>query len=219
MCRCWYSHQSKTSWSSGGGVGGSVREIIKHDSVESDTMVEIDEAVVRASREYLPTLSSALDDPKLNLIIDDGIEFVRRAPADAYDFIVVDSSDPVGPSEGLFSHSFYRDIYRCLRPSGIMTAQSESPRFNQRAFVDLNRCLKDIFGPPSVHCYLAFIPTYPTGMWGFSFCAKGQVHPVQDLPRDRAAQFADAHQLQYYNAGIHQAAFCLPTFIQTLLNE
>jgi spermidine synthase len=174
--------------------------------------------VVRASRDYLPTLSAGLDDPKLELIIGDGIDFVRQAPAETYDLIVVDSSDPVGPSEGLFSQAFYQDVYRCLRPGGVMTAQSESPRFNQRAFVELNHCLKDIFGVASVHCYLAFIPTYPTGMWGFSFCAKDDRHPVQDLDRDRAAQFAQAHHLQYYNAGIHQAAFCLPTAIDQMLN-
>jgi len=202
----------------GGGDGGSVREILKHPQVESITMVEIDEAVVRASREFLPSLSSGLDDPKLKLIIGDGIEFVKNSPEESYDLIVVDSSDPVGPSEGLFSHAFYKDVYRCLRPGGLMTAQSESPRFNQRAFVDLNHCLKDIFGRAFVHCYLAFIPTYPTGMWGFSFCSKDSVHPVKDLDGDHAAQFVQAHNLQYYNVGMHQAAFCLPTFIKNLLD-
>ena len=203
----------------GGGDGGSVREILRHPQVESITMVEIDEVVVRASRKFLPTLSSGLDDPKLTLIIDDGIEFVRNAPAESYDLIVVDSSDPVGPSEGLFSKAFYTDVYRCLRPGGLMTAQSESPRFNQRAFVDLNHCLKAIFGIPQVHCYLAFIPTYPSGMWSFSFCSKNGVHPVEGLDRDRAAQFAYTHGLQYYNIDMHQAAFCLPTFIRTLLES
>ncbi|MGD1904496.1 MAG: polyamine aminopropyltransferase [Leptolyngbyaceae cyanobacterium] len=202
----------------GGGDGGSVREILKHPQVESITMVEIDEAVVRASRTYLPSLSSGLDDPKLNLIIGDGIEFVKTSAAEQYDLIVVDSSDPVGPSEGLFSQAFYQDVYRCLRPGGLMTAQSESPRFNQRAFIDLNHCLKDIFDPEQVHCYLAFIPTYPTGMWSFSFCSKQGSHPIKSLDYGHAAQFAQTHNLQYYNADIHTAAFCLPTFIQTLLN-
>jgi spermidine synthase len=99
-----------------------------------------------------------------------------------------------------------------------MTAQSESPRFNQKAFVDLNHCLKTIFGAESVYCYLAFIPTYPTGMWGFSYCSKNGAHPVKGLDRDRATQFSQDCHLQYYNADIHQAAFCLPTFIQTMLN-
>ncbi|NEQ32794.1 MAG: polyamine aminopropyltransferase [Leptolyngbya sp. SIO4C5] len=203
----------------GGGDGGSVREILKHPQVEQVTMVEIDEVVVKASQQFLPTLSKALDDPKLNLIIGDGIDFVAQAPEASYDLIVVDSSDPVGPSEGLFSADFYQQVYRCLRPGGLMTAQSESPRFNQKAFVDLNRCLKQIFGVDQVQCYLAFIPTYPTGMWSFSYCAKDGPHPVRNLDRDRAAQFAQAKGLQYYNADMHTAAFCLPTFIRNMLFE
>ncbi|MEM6425917.1 MAG: polyamine aminopropyltransferase [Cyanobacteria bacterium P01_D01_bin.128] len=203
----------------GGGDGGSVREILKHPQVEQITMVEIDEAVVRASRQFLPTLSSGLNDPKLNLIIGDGIDYVANAPDAAFDFIVVDSSDPVGPSEGLFSQSFYQQVYRCLKPGGVMTAQSESPRFNQVAFIDLNRCLREIFGGEQVHCYLAFIPTYPTGMWSFSYCSKGGPHPLASFDRNLADQFAQAHTLGYYNAEIHGAAFCLPTFIRHMLTD
>ena len=201
----------------GGGDGGSVREILRHPQVERVTMVEIDEAVVRASKEFLPSLSLALDHPKLDLIIGDGIDYVDQAAAESFDLIVVDSSDPVGPAEGLFSPGFYRNVYRCLRPHGIMTAQSESPRFNQKAFVELNHCLQDIFDPESVFCYLVFIPTYPTGMWSFSYCTKGGKHPTQDLDRQRATEIAEAFELQYYNSDIHGAAFCLPTFIRTML--
>lgn len=201
----------------GGGDGGSVREILRHPQVERVTMVEIDEAVVRASKEFLPSLSLALDHPKLDLIIGDGIDYVDQAAAESFDLIVVDSSDPVGPAEGLFSPGFYRNVYRCLRPHGMMTAQSESPRFNQKAFVELNHCLQDIFDPESVFCYLVFIPTYPTGMWSFSYCTKGGKHPTQDLDRQRATEIAEAFELQYYNSDIHGAAFCLPTFIRTML--
>ncbi|MGB3769387.1 MAG: polyamine aminopropyltransferase [Phormidesmis sp.] len=201
----------------GGGDGGSVREILRHPQVESVTMVEIDEVVVRASREFLPSLSSALSHPKLNLIIDDGIEYLRQAADESFDLIVIDSSDPVGPAKGLFSASFYKDVYRALTPNGVMVAQSESPRFNQDAFVALTHCLQDIFTPESVHTYLAFIQTYPTGMWSFSYCTKGGIHPVESLDAEKSSQFAEAHQLQYYNLEIHQAAFCLPTFIKTML--
>ena len=107
-------------------------------------MVEIDGTVVEASKQFLPSLSKGLDDPKVDLRIGDGIAFVHDAPDETYDLIVVDSSDPVGPSEGLFSAEFYRQVYRCLKPGGAMTAQTESPRFNQRAFVDINHCLQDI---------------------------------------------------------------------------
>ncbi|MEO1590327.1 MAG: polyamine aminopropyltransferase [Cyanobacteria bacterium J06632_22] len=203
----------------GGGDGGSVREILRHETVESVTMVEIDEAVVRASKEFLPTLSTAFGHPKLNLIIDDGIRYLQDAAADSFDLIVIDSSDPVGPSEGLFSESFYRNVYRCLKPGGVMTAQSESPHFNRGAFVDLNRCLRRIFTPDAVFSYLAFIPTYPTGMWSFAYCTKAGQHPVNDLNEARAVKIAEAFDLQYYNSGIHRAAFCLPTFVANLLKD
>ena len=202
----------------GGGDGGSVREVLRHLPVKTVTMVEIDQVVVEASRKFLPTLSLAFDDPKLNLIIDDGIQYVSNAPDKSFDLIVVDSSDPVGPSEGLFSHEFYQQVYRCLRQGGVMTAQSESPRFNQAAFIDLNHCLKEIFGPENVHCYLAFIPTYPTGMWSFAYCSKNGPHPLKDFDDQRSECFAQVHNLQYYNSGIHQAAFYLPTFIKNMLN-
>ncbi|MBE9140281.1 polyamine aminopropyltransferase [Nodosilinea sp. LEGE 07088] len=202
----------------GGGDGGSVREILRHPQVEHVTMVEIDEAVVRASKEFLPTLSGALEDPKLDLRIEDGIAFVANAPDASYDLIVVDSSDPVGPSEGLFSTAFYQQVYRCLKPGGAIAAQSESPRFNQRAFVDIHHCLKGIFGDETVFCYLAFIPTYPTGMWSFNYATKGAAHPLRGFDPARSAAFAAEHGLQYYNVGMHQAAFALPTFVQTMLN-
>ncbi len=201
----------------GGGDGGSVREILRHPQVESVTMVEIDEVVVRASREFLPSLSSSLDDPKLNLIIGDGIKYLEEVEDESFDFIVVDSSDPVGPSVGLFSADFYKNVYRALTPNGMMAAQSESPRFNQEAFVDLSHCLQNVFSPENVHTYLAFIQTYPTGMWSFTYGTKGGTHPVTSLNVERAAEFAQAHELKYYNSAIHQAAFCLPTFIQTML--
>jgi spermidine synthase len=202
----------------GGGDGGSVREILRYPQVEQVTMVEIDQVVVKASRQYLPTLSSALDDPKLNLIIGDGIDYVKKSVDNSFDLIVIDSSDPVGPSEGLFSTAFYQDVYRCLRPGGVMTAQSESPSFNQKAFVDLHRCLKDIFTPEQVFCYLAFIPTYPTGMWSFCYGTKDGRNPIQDFDPDRATTVSQQFDLQYYNRGIHQASFCLPTFVTRMLN-
>lgn len=203
----------------GGGDGGSVREILKHESVESVTMVEIDEVVVRASREFLPSLSASLEDPKLNLIIGDGIDYVAKAAADSFDFVVIDSSDPVGPSVGLFSPEFYQNVYRILRPNGVMTAQSESPQFNQKAFIDLNRCLRDIFSIRSVFPYLAFVQTYPTGMWSFTYATKQGAHPVQALDINQADRFSSQHNLRYYNSAIHQAAFCLPTFVKDMLSE
>ncbi|MEM7726017.1 MAG: polyamine aminopropyltransferase [Cyanobacteria bacterium P01_A01_bin.45] len=201
----------------GAGDGGTIRELVKHPGVEQITMVEIDEVVVRASKQFLPTISSALEHPKLNLLIDDGIKFVENAADNSYDLVIIDSSDPVGPSEGLFTQSFYQDVYRCLRPGGLVTVQSESPIFHQKTFVDLNKCLKQIFGVESVHCYLIFIPMYPTGMWSLTYCSKQGAHPLEDLNREKAAEFVKKHELRYYNTKIHQAAFTLPEFIKKML--
>lgn len=201
----------------GAGDGGTIRELVRHPEIDRITMVEIDEVVVRAAKEFLPTISSALEHPKLNLLIDDGIKFVKEAKDESYDLIIIDSSDPVGPSEGLFSKSFYQDVHRCLRLGGVVTVQSESPIFNPKAFVELNQCLKEVFGVDRVHCYLVFIPMYPTGMWSLTYCSKQGPHPIEDLDYNRAAQFAKDRDLRYYNADVHKAAFCLPTYIQKML--
>lgn len=203
----------------GAGDGGTIRELVRYQNIETITMVEIDEVVVRAAKQFLPTISSAFDHPKLNLLIDDGIKFVKEAAENAYDLVIIDSSDPVGPSEGLFTKSFYQDVYRCLRPGGLVTVQSESPSFNPKAFVELNQCLKQVFGNDQVHCYLVFIPMYPSGMWSLTYCSKQGAHPLKNFNRDRAITFTQEQNLSYYNVDIHQAAFCLPTYIQKMLNE
>jgi spermidine synthase len=206
----------------GGGDGGSVRETLRHDSVKAVTMVEIDQVVVHASRTYLPTLSTAFNHPKLNLIIGDGIEFIHQAQDQSFDLIVIDSADPIGPAKGLFNPDFYTQVYRCLRPGGVMTVQSESPYFNTHAFITLHHCLQDIFGVDHTHCYLALIPTYPSGTWSFNYCSKPDsqqqyLHPVHDMDGERSIGFSQSYPLQYYNPQIHQAAFYLPTAIENLL--
>ncbi len=118
---------------------------------------------------------------------------------------------------GLFNPDFYKGVYRCLTPQGIMVSQSESPRFNERAMVGLYQSLQKIFEPEAVHCYLAFIATYPTGMWSFTYATKGGSHPLANLDDAKATAFAEAAGLQYYNAAVHRAAFALPTFVQQML--
>ena len=203
----------------GGGDGGTVRELVRHEQIEHITMVEIDKVVIKAAREFLPNISSAFEHPKLKLLIEDGIKFVRETADETFDLVLVDSSDPVGPAEGLFTQSFYQDVYRCLRPGGLVTVQSESPSFNRKVFVEINQCLQEIFGNEQVHPYLAFIPMYPSGMWSFTCASKQGNHPLHNFNRDRAVQFAQAQNLSYYNADIHQAAFCLPTKIQKALSD
>jgi spermidine synthase len=203
----------------GAGDGGTIRELVRYPEIERITMVEIDEVVIRASKQFLPTISSAFNHPKLNLLVDDGIKFVESAADAAYDLIIIDSSDPVGPSEGLFTKSFYDNVYRCLRPGGVITVQSESPVFNPKAFVELNQCLKQVFGSDRVHCYLVYIPMYPTGMWSLTYCSKQGAHPIKNFDRNKAAAFTKENNLRYYNADIHQAMFALPTYIKEMLGE
>lgn len=200
----------------GAGDGGTIRELVRHEEIKQITMVEIDEVVVRASQEFLPTISSALTHPKLNLLIDDGIKFVREAAENSYDLVIIDSSDPIGPAEGLFTSSFYQDVYRCLRPGGLATIQSESPSFNRKVFGEINQCLKEVFGKEQVYPYLVFIPMYPSGIWSLTYCSKQGAHPINDFNLDRAIKFTQEHNLSYYNADIHQAAFCLPTYIKQM---
>jgi spermidine synthase len=203
----------------GAGDGGTIRELMRYEQIERVTMVEIDDAVVRASKEFLPGISSAFGHPKLDLRIGDGIKFLQEAVAESYDLIVIDSSDPVGPSEGLFSESFYRDVYRALKTGGVITVQSEGPMFNPSAFRDLNQCLKLVFGAESVNCYLVFIPTYPTGMWSLTYCSKQGPHPVKDLDALSTTAFTERQPLRYYNLDVHRAAFCLPNHIKAMINE
>ncbi len=202
----------------GAGDGGTIRELVRYENIETITMVEIDEAVVRASKEFLPTISCALNHPKLKLLIDDGIKFVKDAADNSYDLIIIDSSDPVGPSEGLFTKSFYQDVYRCLRPDALISVQSESPVFNPQAFKELNQCLKKIFGKEKVHCYLVFIPMYPSGIWSLTCASKSDLNPL-DFNRDRVLKFIQKHSLSYYNADIHISAFALPNYIKRMIGE
>ncbi|NUM89412.1 MAG: spermidine synthase, partial [Bdellovibrionales bacterium] len=164
-------------------------------------------------------LAAEFDNPRLELVIGDGIEFVAKAKPESYDLIVVDGSDPVGPAEGLFTADFYRSCHRALKKGGIVVAQGESPMFMAKAFQQLNGCLKGIFGKESVHTYLFFIPTYPSGMWSFQMARKGAPHPINDVDAGKIAAFSHEHRLHYYNEGVHQAAFQLPGFVRQMLSE
>ncbi len=202
----------------GGGDGGTVREILRHTGIEKVTMVEIDETVVEASRQFLPSISYALDDPKLDLRIEDGIEFVKNAANESYDLIIVDGSDPVGPAEGLFSRTFYENCYRILRRDGIMSGQTESPVFNEKVFTEINVLLKEIFGNDRVHTLTFSQPTYPTGTWSIMISRRYAPMPLI-ADRKQIEAFTAENKTGFYNADVHFAAFALPNYIKTLLNE
>lgn len=202
----------------GGGDGGTVREILRHKGVEHVTMVEIDEAVVEASKLFLPSISCALNDPRLELLIDDGIEYVKNAADESFDLIIVDGSDPVGPAEGLFSRSFYENCYRILNRDGIMAGQTESPVFNERVFAEINQLLKEIFGHDRVNTITYSQPTYPSGTWSIMLSRRYCPSPLQ-TDKDSIEAFLADKNLGFYNADLHYAAFALPNYVKTLLNE
>ncbi|MGB9803826.1 polyamine aminopropyltransferase [Desulfofundulus sp.] len=194
----------------GGGDGGSIREILKHSSVQQATLVEIDERVIAAAREYLPEISCALDDPRVRIIVDDGIKHVKEN-RNTYDMIIVDSTDPVGPAEGLFGKAFYQDVYDALTEDGLFVAQTESPFFNREIISRVFKDIRSIF--PVTRLYLACVPTYPGGLWSFTMGSK-KYDPCQvnvlELPDLKT---------RYYSPGIHRAAFELPPFVAELVEQ
>lgn len=201
----------------GGGDGGTIREILRHKSVEKVTMVEIDGEVIKACKEHLPQIAAEFDNPKLELIVDDGIAFAKNAQAGVYDLIIVDGSDPVGPAEGLFSTEFYENCYNALKPNGILVAQGESPKFNEKAFAELNKTLQEIFGVENAPISLFFVPTYPTGMWCFQYGIKGDKHPKRVTNQTEMDEFASNNGLRYYNSEVHSGSFATPNFVKDLV--
>jgi len=201
----------------GGGDGGTIREVLRHDSVEKVTMVEIDGEVIEACKKHLPSIAAEFDNPKLELIVGDGIEYAKNASPESYDMIIVDGSDPVGPAEGLFSVGFYNDCYKALNSNGILVSQGESPKFNENAFADVHHTIKGLFGDGNAHVALFYVPTYPTGMWSFQFGIKNGEMSLRDIDTDKVDAFVDAQGLRYYNSEIHHAALALPNFVKDLL--
>jgi spermidine synthase len=131
--------------------------------------------------------------------------------------VIVDGSDPVGPAEGLFSVEFYQNCYRALRENGILVAQGESPKFNEKAFRELNHTLQGIFGTDKCPISLFFVPTYPTGMWCFQYGLKSKGLSERIVNDESIAVFCEEHGLRYYNEGIHRSTFAVPTFVKKLL--
>jgi spermidine synthase len=203
----------------GGGDGGTVREILRHEGVEKVTMVEIDGEVITACKEHLPQIAAAFDDPRLELIVDDGIAFIKNAAPESYDLVIVDGSDPVGPAEGLFSVEFYTNCYNSLTKDGILVAQGESPKFNEKSFTELNHTLQGIFGTDKAPVSLFFVPTYPTGMWSFQYGIKGAKHPKHITNDVEIDSFVDQKGLRYYNSDVHKGSFATPNFVKTLLKK
>jgi len=192
----------------GGGDGGLVREVLKHPTVERVTMVEIDRAVVDACRKYLPFLSCSLDDERVDLVFEDGIAYVARSAPESFDVILVDSTDPGGPSEGLFSGSFYRDCYRALKEGGYLACQTEEPFFRPQAMQNAYRAVASIF--PVTRLFISAVPVYSAWFWTFTVGSKMGDDPAE-------VRSAPPTGTVYYTPEVHRAAFVLPPFIRDLL--
>ncbi len=199
----------------GAGDGGAVRELTRYVSIEHIDMVEIDRQVVEVCRQYLPQTACSFEDPRVYLYFEDGLKFIRSRE-DEYDLIIVDSTDPFGPGEGLFTKEFYGNCYRALHEDGIMVNQHESPFYDGDALACKRAHKRIVESFPISRVYQAHIPTYPSGHWLFGFASK-KYHPVEDLRADEWKKLGI--DTKYYTTKLHQGAFCLPAYVEKLLSS
>ena len=195
----------------GGGDGGMLREVCKHSDIQSVVQVEIDRKVVDLCREYLPGHSQgAFDDPRVRLVIDDGLHFVKTTP-EKFDVIISDSTDPTGPGRVLFSGDFYRACKRCLAPGGILVTQNGVVFMQLDEVKSTAKHLRGLFA--DWHFFTAAVPTYIGGCMTFGWASDDfalRHTPIADL-RQRYA--AAGLATRYYNPEIHFATFALPQYV------
>jgi spermidine synthase len=194
----------------GGGDGGTVREVLEHDSVEHVVLCEIDERVTRVCQAHIPSLAGALEDPRVELVFADAAAYVADQRG-RFDVILVDSTEPIGPAAALFGEAFFRDLEAALRPGGVISSQAESPFYAPELVRELFGSVRRVFA--QVHGYWGVIPTYPGGGW--VFCLASDERGPQHVDLDRAA----ALDCRYYSAAIAAAAFALPPFIAKLIQS
>ncbi|MEJ2564536.1 MAG: polyamine aminopropyltransferase [Gammaproteobacteria bacterium] len=191
----------------GGGDCGTLSEVLKHRELERVWQVDIDEAVTRLSQLHFPELCASNDDPRASLLFDDGIKWVRDAEADSLDIIIVDSTDPIGPAEGLFNQSFYGQCHRVLRSGGLLVQQSESPLYHLKLLKEMHGAMRGAgFKDARTHYFPQ--PVYPSGWWSATMACKDA--DLRDF-RVTAAR-NKGFKTRYYNADVHRAALAQPAF-------
>ena len=197
----------------GGGDCGTLREVLKHPGVRHALQVEIDERVTRLSEQYFPELCVANDDPRAEFYFGDGIRWMKECAPGSVDVIIVDSTDPVGPAEGLFTRDFYRDCLRALGGHGILVQQSESPLYHMHIINPMRKAIRDA-GFADVQTLFFPQATYPSGWWSATMAGK------QELERQLRLQAAQdkTFDTSYYNAGVHRAALTAPEFFHKALD-
>ena len=199
----------------GGGDGGMLREVLRHPGVEKCTMVEIDPGVVELSKQHLPNHSAgAFDDPRTDLVFADGAAFVKQPP-DAYDVMIVDSTDPIGPGEVLFQDTFYAGARNCLTPDGILVTQNGVPFMQPDELKNTVSHLRHLFADAS--CYTATIPTYVGGPMAFGWASDEPAHRTVAEDTLKARFEKSGLATRYYSPAVHKAAFALPGYIADLV--
>lgn len=198
----------------GGGDCGTLQEVLKHPTVTSVTQIDIDEQVTRLAELYFPELCMGNDDPRAHLLFADGIQWMAVAPDNSIDVVIVDSTDPVGPGEGLFTEDFYRNCHRALRADGVIVQQSESPLYHFDSIIRPMHQAMRAAGFAHTHTLQFPQPCYPTGWWTATMAGKNQ--PLTTFRRDHAANKPFA--TKYYNADIHQGALAMPEFMRETLS-
>ena len=192
----------------GGGDCGCLREALRHPSIQRVVQCDIDERVTRVSEQCFPWARPAIEDPRSVLVFEDGVRFIEKNQS-AFDLIIIDSTDPVGPSVGLFLRDFYAKAAKALKPGGIMTAQTESPYWNANMVGAIYREIGSAF--EILAPYMGWVPSYPSGAWSWAF-ASNDTTPDAYLDEKRTAKLEET--TRYYNREVHRGAFLLPNFVR-----
>ena len=204
-----YTHPNpKRVWIIGGGDCGTLREVLKHPSVEQAVQIDIDERVTRLAEIYFPELCESNNDPRADLKFIDGIKWVKDAAPNSVDIIIVDSTDPIGPALGLFSEDFYRDCFNCLSENGMIVQQSESALFNMKLIGEMRNAMSTSgFG----HLQTLFFPQclYPSGWWSATIAGKADLSSFRE--QDSVNK---PFETVYYNVDIHKASLAQPEFFK-----
>ena len=201
----------------GGGDGGLVEEVLKHSTVERVTIAELDAGVIDFAKTYLGDLSrGAFDDPRVDIVLGDGAEFVATAER-RFDVIVVDSTDPIGPGAALFTPEFYANCKRALQPGGVLVTQNGVPFFQPAELESTMRIFGGLFADAT--CYLGVVPTYVGGFMAFGWGADDAGLRIVPLTTLRERFDAARLDTRYYTPELHQASFALPRFIGDIVER
>lgn len=196
----------------GGGDGGTVRELLRHSEIEKIDLCEIDSLVVSCAEKYFPSISQGLRDARVTVHITDGIEYVKSLESNSIDLLIVDSTDPIGPGEGLFTQEFYKDVKKALTEEGLMVCQSESPWQAEEGLARIWQNISSNF--EFVRPYIGSVPTYPRGFWSWTLASN---KPISRSNFDLRRLSSISSDLKYLNKDIAHAAFALPNFYRQKL--